>query len=74
MRRRSAEGIAAGPEETSLPLPFTLGIIAQKASAAARAIVMGVLIFNPAKPLWPDAGDAKPVTKLDLACYFEGGR
>jgi bifunctional non-homologous end joining protein LigD len=37
----------------------------------ANAVVMNIPISNPDKPLWPDAGDNQPVTKLELAEYYQ---
>ncbi|HEU0163235.1 MAG TPA: DNA ligase D [Rhizomicrobium sp.] len=40
-------------------------------TSGGTAVVMNIPISNPDKPLWPDAGDEKPVTKLELARYYQ---
>jgi bifunctional non-homologous end joining protein LigD len=52
--------------------PSRLAATASRSKKAAGAtVVMGVTITHADKALWPNANDDQPVTKADLAHYFE---
>ncbi|WP_042777194.1 DNA ligase D [Sinorhizobium fredii] len=72
---KPAKEVEAGrpvpPSRAELPNPATEERAKPLRRKGAKADVMGVLISNPDKPLWPGADDGKPVTKEDLARYYE---
>lgn len=75
IRQASFKGLredkAAREVVAELPAPLArIAATSARTAAAAPTLVMGVTLSKPDKVFWPDAGDKKPVTKLDLAQYY----
>jgi bifunctional non-homologous end joining protein LigD len=63
---------SAATTELAAPSPKPSQPAKKTAAGSPSNVVMGVTVSRPDKAMWPEAGgDGTPVTKLDLACYYE---
>jgi bifunctional non-homologous end joining protein LigD len=67
----AAEVVAETPAPAA-ETPVAAPVPKRAAAKTGSEVVMGVPISHPDKAMWPQAGeDGQPVTKLDLARYYE---
>jgi bifunctional non-homologous end joining protein LigD len=68
-----ADTAVAAPDQADhvRAVPGTVRVKANTVPARSSAVVMGVTLSHADKALWPDAGDDRPVSKRDLAQYYE---
>jgi len=75
VRQAAFKGLRADKpaDEVKAETPrWNMKLAEPKAKKAGNiGVVMNIPISHPDKALWPDAGDGEPVTKLELAEYYE---
>lgn len=68
---QEVETLEPAPAGAGLKPPAPPTVRPTTVRAGGSAVVMGVTISHAGKALWPDADDGRPVSKLDLANYYE---